>query len=148
MTTTATDQQNAGNVKHERQARSVAIDFLRAIAILAVVSVHTLPVPLLGASSANSGKIIGGISLDSVLSATSLSDFSSTLISAIIGSTSKVGVPLFLIISGYLMLDRDYTGPKLRRFLMHNYLPMFVSFECWCAIAFLPHFAANPRCRP
>lgn len=27
MTTTATDQQNAGNVKHERQARSVAIDF-------------------------------------------------------------------------------------------------------------------------
>lgn len=60
MTTTATDQQNAGNVKHERQARSVAIDFLRAIAILAVVSVHMLPVPLLGASSANSGKIIGG----------------------------------------------------------------------------------------
>ena len=56
MTTTATDQQNAGNVKHERQARSVAIDFLRAIAILAVVSVHTLPVPLLGASSANSGQ--------------------------------------------------------------------------------------------
>lgn len=48
MTATATDQQNAGNVKHERQARSVAIDFLRAIAILAVVSVHTLPVPLLG----------------------------------------------------------------------------------------------------
>ena len=144
MTTTATDQQNVGNVKHERQARSVAIDFLRAIAILAVVSVHTLPVPLLGASSANSGKIIGGgISLDSVLSATSLSDFSSTLISAIIGSTSKVGVPLFLIILGYLMLDRDYTGPKLKRFLMHNYLPMFVSFECWCAIAFLPHFAAN-----
>lgn len=43
MTATATDQQNAGNVKHERQARSVAIDFLRAIAILAVVSVHTLP---------------------------------------------------------------------------------------------------------
>lgn len=85
----------------------------------------------------------GGISLDSVLSATSPSDFSSTLISAIIGSTSKVGVPLFLIISGYLMLDRDYTGPKLKRFLMHNYLPMFVSFECWCAIAFLPHFAAN-----
>lgn len=48
MTTTATDQQNAGNVKHERQARSVAIDFLRAIAILAVVSVHTLPVPARG----------------------------------------------------------------------------------------------------
>ena len=60
MTTTATDQQNAGNVKHERQARSVAIDFLRAIAILTVVSVHTLPVPLLEASSANSGKIING----------------------------------------------------------------------------------------
>jgi len=34
MTATVTDQQNAGNVKHERQARSVAIDFLRAIAIL------------------------------------------------------------------------------------------------------------------
>lgn len=85
----------------------------------------------------------GGTSLDSVLSDTSLSDFSSTFISAIIGSTSKVGVPLFLIISGYLMLDRDYTVPKLKRFLMHNYLPLCVSFECWCVIAFLPHFAAT-----
>lgn len=60
MTATATNQQNAGNVKHEQQARSVAIDFLRAIAILAVVPVHTLPVPLIGACSANSGKIING----------------------------------------------------------------------------------------
>lgn len=41
------------------------------------------------------------------------------------------------------MLDRDYTVPKLKRFLMHNYLPLCVSFECWCVIAFLPHFAAT-----
>lgn len=71
--------------------RSVAIDFLRVVAIVAVVCVHSLPVPIISGG--------GGF-----------------FASAAIGSLSKIGVPLFLIITGYLMLDRDYSGPKLKRF--------------------------------
>ena len=64
--------------------------------------------------------------------------------SAAIGSLSKIGVPLFLIITGYLMLDRDYSGPKLKRFLQHNYLPLLVSFEAWACIAMIAKLAADP----
>ena len=100
--------------------RSVAIDFLRVIAIVAVVCVHSLPVPIIRG---------GGWRI---------------FASAAIGSLSKIGVPLFLIITGYLMLDRDYSGPKLKRFLQHNYLPLLVSFEAWACIAMIAKLAADP----
>lgn len=100
--------------------RSVAIDFLRVIAIVAVVCVHSLPVPII---SGGGWRIFA---------------------SAAIGSLSKIGVPLFLIITGYLMLDRDYSGPKLKRFLQHNYLPLLVSFEAWACIAMIAKLAADP----
>ena len=64
--------------------------------------------------------------------------------SAAIGSLSKIGVPLFLIITGYLMLDRDYSGPKLKRFLKHNYLPLLVSFESWACVAMIAKLATDP----
>ena len=100
--------------------RSTAIDFLRSIAIVAVVCVHSLPVPIING---------GGWRI---------------FASAAIGSLSKIGVPLFLIITGYLMLDRDYSGPKLKRFLKHNYLPLLVSFESWACIAMIVKLAADP----
>lgn len=100
--------------------RSVAIDFLRVIAIVAVVCVHSLSVPII---SGGGWRIFA---------------------SAAIGSLSKIGVPLFLIITGYLMLDRDYSGPKLKRFLQHNYLPLLVSFEAWACIAMIAKLAADP----
>ena len=100
--------------------RSVAVDFMRIVAIMAVVCVHALPVPLLAGQEA------------------------SVIISAVIGSLSKIGVPLFLIITGYLMLDRDYTGSWLIRFLKHNYLPLFVSYETWVIIATAMKLIANP----
>lgn len=53
-------------------------------------------------------------------------------------------MPLFLIITGYLMLDRAYSGPKLKRFLKHNYLPLLVSFESWACVAIIAKLAANP----
>lgn len=89
--------------------RVVSLDFLRTTAIMAVVALHTLPVPLLN----------GGLPF---------------WLSVVVESTSKIGVPLFLIISGYLMLDRDYSGSKLKRFFVHNYLPLFVSFELWALL--------------
>ncbi|MFL2020357.1 MAG: acyltransferase family protein [Weissella hellenica] len=47
-----------------------------------------------------------------------------TVILQLIG---RMGVPLFLMISGYLMLNRDYTvQDKMDKFVHHNMLPMVV----------------------
>lgn len=105
--------------------RSIQVDFLRSLAIAAVVCLHTLPIPLLHHNG-----------------------LYALLISSLVGSLSKIGVPLFLIISGYLMLDRDYSGNGLKRFLTHNYFPLFISFELWCIISttvqlFLHHSFEN-----
>lgn len=43
------------------------------------------------------------------------------------------------------MLDRDYSGPNLKRFLKHNYLPLLVSFEGWTIIATMMKIVANPN---
>lgn len=52
-----------------------------------------------------------------------------TIILQLIGRT---GVPLFLIISGYLMLNRDYTRDgKMNKFIHHNMLPMVYSTILW-----------------
>lgn len=116
-----TDMNNSKSMSKNvcNSQRSVAIDFLRVIAIVAVVCVHNLPVPI----------ISGGWRI---------------FVSAAIGSLSKIGVPLFLIITGYLMLDRDYSGPRLKRFLKHNYLPLLVSFESWACVAIIAKLAADP----
>lgn len=42
------------------------------------------------------------------------------------------------------MLDRDYSGPRLKRFLKHNYLPLLVSFESWACVAIIAKLAADP----
>ncbi len=44
----------------------------------------------------------------------------------------NLGVPLFVILSGYLMVDRPYDSPEYRKkFFKRNLLPLFVAFECW-----------------
>mgnify|MGYP000697734088 CR=1 FL=1 len=51
---------------------------------------------------------------------------------------STLGVPLFLMISGYLLLDRDYTKERTLTFFKRNLLPLVVSYEIfdlrsrWC----------------
>lgn len=43
-----------------------------------------------------------------------------------------VGVPLFVILTGYLMFDRKYENPEyLKKFLSNNLFPLFISFELW-----------------
>lgn len=52
-----------------------------------------------------------------------------TVILQLIG---RMGVPLFLMISGYLMLNRDYTvQDKMDKFVHHNMLPMVYSTILW-----------------
>lgn len=50
---------------------------------------------------------------------------------------SRLGVPLFLMISGALLLGRDYTRPgALRRFYTHNWLRLLLATLIWLGIRF------------
>jgi surface polysaccharide O-acyltransferase-like enzyme len=88
-----------------------SLDAIRSLAIVAVVSIHVMQVPAL---------VHGQVMWMRVL----------------VESTAKIGVPLFLMLTGYLMLGRDYSGGRLKRFLTRNWLPMLVAFESWAAISF------------
>ena len=51
---------------------------------------------------------------------------------------SRLGVPLFLMISGALLLDRDYTKPgALKRFYTHNWLRLLLVTELWNVLIYL-----------
>lgn len=60
-----------------------------------------------------------------------------SIIKSVIFVFSRVGVPLFLMISGALLLKRDYSDIKeLRKFVFHNYLQLFITVEIWLTIHF------------
>lgn len=47
----------------------------------------------------------------------------------------RLGVPLFLGLTGALLLNRDYSGEaQLRAFYRRKFLPLFVCTECWMVL--------------
>ena len=79
------------------------IDLVRAIAILTVLYIH-----------ATDGIYI--ISSDAILNYTVFSrifNFASLFI-------GRIGVPFFLMITGYLLLDRSYDDERVRKFWQKN----------------------------
>lgn len=54
------------------------------------------------------------------------------IIYSILKVIGTVGVPLFVMLTGYLMFNRNYEDPSyLRKFLFKNLIPLLVSFEIW-----------------
>lgn len=49
-------------------------------------------------------------------------------------TAGRLGVPLFLFLSGYLLLPRKYDTGRIRRFYRHNLIPLLVSWEAWCLV--------------
>ena len=45
-----------------------------------------------------------------------------------------LGVPLFLMLSGYLLLQRDYNWEKTKKFYKHNFLTILLVWELWIPI--------------
>lgn len=66
--------------------------------------------------------------------------FSLTVIKTVLYVFSRIGVPIFVMISGALLLPRSYSGGlregSVSRFLKHNWLPLFITTEIWLAIMF------------
>ena len=59
-----------------------------------------------------------------------------TVLKAVFNAFSRIGVPLFLMISGALLLFRSYEGDGWKRFIKKNWLPLFITTEIWLVIMF------------
>ena len=49
-------------------------------------------------------------------------------------TAGRLGVPLFLFLTGYLMIPRNYEGAALSKFYKSHFLPMLLCWECWIVI--------------
>ena len=93
------------------------IDFVRAIAILTVLYIH-----------ATDGIYI--ISSDTIMNYTIYSrifNFASLFI-------GRIGVPFFLMITGYLLLDRSYDDERVRKFWNKNCKGLIIVTVIWAII--------------
>lgn len=73
-----------------------------------------------------------------------------TKLTVLLQLTGRMGVPLFLIISGYLMLNRNYTtNSSIDKFIHHNMLPMVYSAILWTILLSLyTYFILNNKSIP
>lgn len=98
----------------DTQDRDASLDLIRAVAALFVVLNHviTLRYPI------DAGTLQGYSARGQLLCLTGF-------------TTGRIGVPLFLMLTGYLLLPRTYDKVRIRRFYRHNLLPMFLIWEFW-----------------
>ena len=109
----------AGNdeVYFERQDRIDWIDAARCFAIFCVVVNHAI-------ESIYKFEVEDFIALSTVSQFFALASF----------TFGRLGVPLFLMISGYLLLDRDWNQESCFKFWKNNWLRLFVCTEIWWVI--------------
>lgn len=96
--------------------RVIFIDYIRALAILMVIMCHVIDVNCLFWLGYQEMSGARQIILYTLL---------------IFG---RCGVPLFLMITGYLLLDRDYSDGKWKSFYLHKWLYLLLVTEIWFAI--------------
>lgn len=111
---------------YRQKKRIPYLDILRAIAIVSITFNHAVN---------RSFAIYGGQYAEF-----QTIPFFLTSIKAVLYAFSRIGVPLFLMISGALLLPRDYSGGlqegSVSRFMKHNWLRLFITTEIWLAIMF------------
>ena len=112
-----------------KQKRILWLDYARCFAIICVVLIHG--VERIYAYDAQQ---------TAMLSAGSL------LFRNIAFVAGRLGVPVFLAITGYLLLDRDYSSAdKIFRFYKHNLLPIIITTEIWNLIYDAVIFIGNGK---
>lgn len=97
-----------------RQNRDVSLDLIRAVATLMVVLNHAV----LRCYPIEYGNIVHFSIKEQLFCLTAY-------------TVGCVGVPLFLMLTGYLLLPREYDEARIIGFYRHNLLPMFVVWEIW-----------------
>lgn len=103
-----------GMTKNERIAW---LDYARSFAIICVVIVHSTEyVYPMNATVLNE-----------------LPDFIKLVVISLF-TLGRLGVPIFLFLSGYLLLDRNYDDNGIRNFYRHNFVPLIIDTEFWILI--------------
>lgn len=93
------------------------IDGIRGLAIMCVVLCHAV-------------ETIYSLNLDGV----SAISFPSKVFAFGAFTIGRLGVPFFLFITGYLLLDRSYDSSQCIKFWKKKWLGMVVTIECWIII--------------
>ena len=99
-----------------KQERVIFIDYARTLAILMVIMCHVIDVNCLF-----------------WLGYQEMSRLRQMVIYALL-TFGRCGVPLFLMITGYLLLDRDYRKGKWKEFYRYKWLHLFLITEVWFGI--------------
>lgn len=103
---------------NEKQLRNPSLDFIRSIAILLVVNIHAL------------NKVYSF-----TLKGMSILSPQSFTIAAFGRALGLEGVPLFFMLTGYLLLPRTYeTAQDVLTFWKKKLLPLFLCFEAWIVL--------------
>lgn len=110
-------------IKSNQRKRIIWLDVARCFAIISISLNHAA---------------IRAYNLDDCLAVFSAESTASTVFAAVIYVISKIGVPVFLMISGALLLDkRIETADDVLAFYKNNLLRIFITTEIWLIIMFL-----------
>jgi surface polysaccharide O-acyltransferase-like enzyme len=93
------------------------IDLARSFSIFCVVLIHTL-------------EITDSMTLDYMSGA----GLRTKVCAFTLFTIGRLGVPIFLFISGYLLLDREYDGKACVKFWKKNWLGLLLTTEIWIVI--------------
>lgn len=97
--------------------RVLWIDIIRSFAIICVVMCHVT-------------EIVYPLNMDYIVHIS----FREKLLAFTLFTFGRLGVPFFLFISGYLLLDRSYKDQGIQLFWKKNLLRLFISVEIWIII--------------
>ena len=113
----------------EKKNRLYWIDAIKSFAIVTVLLIHAIQeVYMLDPDTVNSHDLLYRVGV--------LSAF-------VVG---RIGVPLFFMSTGYLLLGRDYTNESIVRFWKRNWLGLIITTEIWYLIydIFLKYYVGKP----
>lgn len=108
----------------QRRPRIIGLDLIRTVAILMVLLSHSVP----------AGTHPRDLSL------------AGQWLNALFVGIGHVGVPIFFMLSGYFLIDRDFSNAEaVKRFYKDRVLPMAICFFLWITIYQLFLWAVNQR---
>lgn len=99
------------------KTRHLGIDLLRSLAIFCVVLNHCT-------------EAVYSLTLDGMTGLSSLS----RIFAFCAFTAGRIGVPCFLTISGYLLMDRFYSPEQQKKFWIHNWLHLLICTWVWFTI--------------